>query len=689
MRLEVIAAANMLLWDDDNTGMYSLWGDPYLISNTPQATSDTAAATITPPQLLTPSNKGDPIANFYVSPQGNDANPGTISAPFATLTHARDVVRTINKDMKGPINVFLRGGLYEIPDTIVFDENDSGNNGFSINYQAYPGETPIISGGKEVKGAWQPVTGEPYYKLQLADDIQPFRNLYVNNQREPRAYTETAVTGTGWWQGDWSKKDGIIINKSSLPASFARPQDLEAHWILEWVDARAPVETVKEYSKSADVIEMKEPYFLWQVSYENPQDDNNYWRPRWDAPFILENALEFLDQPGEWYYNKDTHELFYYPKSDENPQDLTVTIPQIETLVQIKGTSFAKIAHDLNFSGITFGYTSWMRASMYGTSMAMDQPSDGLNGELESNSPSAMELRNANKVNVSNDQFLHIGSTAIGMVNNDTNIKISGNLIQDISKNGITMGFITEVLNDDELSRMDPTENQNISVTDNLINQTGIEYWGSPAIEYNFGTDIQIDHNYIKDVVSAGIQITGYIQGCIPNCPTTSIVNVTNNRVDNIMFTGNWPNPLVRMMGGNGIYTNDSEPKVTIANNYVKNDTLYIQSACYALDMTPSGVDLLNNVCDSASTWLNVNEQETNVLVDNTYTNTSLITDVSANYAGYVPYSVPHNNLIIKFPVQVNGSKWPDAAQKIINEAGLESDYQYLLQYLPADTSSN
>jgi hypothetical protein len=37
----------------------------------------------------------------------------------------------------------------------------------------------------------------------------------------------------------------------------------------------------------------------------------------------------------------------------------------------------------------------------------------------------------------------------------------------------------------------------------------------------------------------------------------------------------------------------------------------------------------------------------------------------------------------------VNGSKWPDAAQKIINEAGLESDYQYLLQYLPADTSSN
>jgi hypothetical protein len=330
-----------------------------------------------------------------------------------------------------------------------------------------------------------------------------------------------------------------------------------------------------------------------------------------------------------------------------------------------------------------------MRASMYGTSMAMDQPSDGLNGELESNSPSAMELRNANKVNVSNDQFLHIGSTAIGMVNNDTNIKISGNLIQDISKNGITMGFITEVLNDDELSRMDPTENQNISVTDNLINQTGIEYWGSPAIEYNFGTDIQIDHNYIKDVVSAGIQITGYIQGCIPNCPTTSIVNVTNNRVDNIMFTGNWPNPLVRMMGGTGIYTNDSEPKVTIANNYVKNDTLYIQSACYALDMTPSGVDLLNNVCDSASTWLNVNEQETNVLVDNTYTNTSLITDVSANYAGYVPYSVPHNNLIIKFPVQVNGSKWPDAAQKIINEAGLESDYQYLLQYLPADTSSN
>ena len=35
-------------------------------------------------------------ATYYVAPDGDDANPGTITAPFKTLQHARDVVRTVN-----------------------------------------------------------------------------------------------------------------------------------------------------------------------------------------------------------------------------------------------------------------------------------------------------------------------------------------------------------------------------------------------------------------------------------------------------------------------------------------------------------------------------------------------------------------------------------------------------------------
>src|SRR5262245_40416098 len=86
-------------------------------------------------------------ATFYVSPSGSDGNPGTFAAPFATVAKARDVVRTINGNMTGDIIVNLRGGVYPLSGAIVFNEADSGTNGYNVIYQAYSGETPILEGG--------------------------------------------------------------------------------------------------------------------------------------------------------------------------------------------------------------------------------------------------------------------------------------------------------------------------------------------------------------------------------------------------------------------------------------------------------------------------------------------------------------------------------------------------------------
>ncbi|MFI7300722.1 right-handed parallel beta-helix repeat-containing protein, partial [Streptomyces sp. NPDC050121] len=64
-------------------------------------------------------------ATYYVAPNGNDGNPGTITAPFKTLQHARDVVRMVNDNMTGDINVYLRGGNYPVSSTIGFTSADS------------------------------------------------------------------------------------------------------------------------------------------------------------------------------------------------------------------------------------------------------------------------------------------------------------------------------------------------------------------------------------------------------------------------------------------------------------------------------------------------------------------------------------------------------------------------------------
>src|ERR1017187_6622584 len=87
---------------------------------------------------------------YYVAPVGNDANPGTPEKPFATLQRAQGAVRQKHGD------VFLRGGTYYLPATLVFTAEDSGTKDAPVVFQNYQGEQPVISGGVRLENLnWQ------------------------------------------------------------------------------------------------------------------------------------------------------------------------------------------------------------------------------------------------------------------------------------------------------------------------------------------------------------------------------------------------------------------------------------------------------------------------------------------------------------------------------------------------------
>src|SRR3954468_2764826 len=100
-------------------------------------------------------------AEFIISPAGTALNPGAKSKPFASLGRARDEVREQkrrkpNQDFK----VFLRGGVYELKETVVFSLQDSATAGHTITYGAYPGETPVLSSGASLRN-WKRLVQEP------------------------------------------------------------------------------------------------------------------------------------------------------------------------------------------------------------------------------------------------------------------------------------------------------------------------------------------------------------------------------------------------------------------------------------------------------------------------------------------------------------------------------------------------
>ncbi len=72
---------------------------------------------------------------FYVSPNGNDTNPGTLEQPWQTIQKAAATLAAGN-------TVYIRAGTY-------FEQvipQNSGSSGQFITYAAFPGETVMIDG---------------------------------------------------------------------------------------------------------------------------------------------------------------------------------------------------------------------------------------------------------------------------------------------------------------------------------------------------------------------------------------------------------------------------------------------------------------------------------------------------------------------------------------------------------------
>src|SRR5581483_10556057 len=116
-------------------------------------------------------------ADFYISPDGKDSWSGRLEAPnaaksdgpFATVERARKAVQGIKKGHSGPITVMLRGGTYFLSAPLTFDHSDSGSSNAPVIYEGFPGEKPVISGGRLITG-WTNSSGNAWtVKLNSSD----------------------------------------------------------------------------------------------------------------------------------------------------------------------------------------------------------------------------------------------------------------------------------------------------------------------------------------------------------------------------------------------------------------------------------------------------------------------------------------------------------------------------------------
>ncbi|MDX9981186.1 MAG: choice-of-anchor D domain-containing protein, partial [Lentisphaeria bacterium] len=144
--------------------------------------------------------------DYYVAPDGNDANLGTIEAPFSTIEQARDTVANfyqLGVEPAGGITVWLRGGRYEISAQVLFDQTHAATASAPVAYRGYPGEGVRLTGSRRLEAAWfTPVTD--------ADPVWARLDSAAQGQVVKANLTANGITNFGTLLRRGFGKDGVL-----------------------------------------------------------------------------------------------------------------------------------------------------------------------------------------------------------------------------------------------------------------------------------------------------------------------------------------------------------------------------------------------------------------------------------------------------------------------------------------------
>lgn len=584
---------------------------------------------------------------LYVSPSGNDVNPGTEQAPFKTIGKAKETARTLSGGMTGDIEILLRDGTYSQLTPLEFTEADSGKNGYFVIYRSYPGESAMISGGRRITGWVEHDAVKGIYKSPVGTSLQT-RQLFVNGVRAIRARSAGGLTNPQKTAEGYTSDDVAV-------ASWNNPGDLELNFHDLWTHSRVPVQSVTVSGGKAQFL-LEQP--AWNaVSVRGLTSAT--------LPVYYENAYELLDEAGEWYYDGTGGMLYYKPRAWEELSTAEVIAPVAEKLMSIKGASPDRPVRNLQFENLHFSYTTWMRPS---SSLGH---SDAQNNHLRySGSPdelpdAAIMMEYANTVNFEGNDFSRLGITGIRMDLGVQNTMIRGNRFYDISGGAVNAGqpisSIRDIFNPEDHRKVV----KNNDIVNNLFHDIGVDYKSAAAVSAGYPVDMDISHNEMYNLPYSGTHI-GYGWDKLFDAVTKG-VRIENNLIYDLMGMGIRDGGAIYSLGPTGGKPDD---KNLVRGNYIRNQM--DDSAVLYSDEGSTYWRFENNVIDLSESppwhgskrWYQAYKATIHDvdLVNNYVTDSKIVNNgVNVTEAGTTMIA--------------DGGNWPQAAHDIMAGAGIQPAY--------------
>ena len=597
--------------------------------------------------------KNEIYKELYVSQNGDDNNTGSIENPFKTLKRAKEEVASLRESMTGDIIVNINPGYYELTEEERFLVEHGGKDKYNVIYQGTDifNET-VISGGRKITG-WKKTDNELYTAHFETDE--EIRELYINDYPAVRAKSKYRYNFIEAFKEEGSQwqYDGIYVDKRNFPDNFMYPHDLEFIWEIIFPCHRILVNSITE-EDGRYRVKMDQPSFGGRnLTHSVTGIVSTH------SSFYIENDLTLLDEPGEFFYDKYTKTMYYYPREGENPLTDEIYAGVTQGLMRIEGNDLDNRIKNITFRNLSFKYSTWTdwydTAGYVGESETMKFYKLNEDGLYEQDTdpykyliPSQINVNYAENVNFNSCVFACLGSSALAYRNAVVNSSIIGNVFKDLSGSGISVGISENQLPEDWGIV------KNLVITNNVMRRIAYQYRTCSALVAYYANGLTISHNDLEDCAYSGISV-GWGFGF-------DFVESANHRIsyNRVVST------VIANTDGAHLYTLGPLRNTEIFRNYCTKTSDWRGGIYY--DEGTGYVKSYENVVEGVKNWLWAREgaglYKTSVYNNYHDTGTSQL-DPQVTY---------YNNTIVK------DGKWPEEAIKIKNEAGLEKPYSNLLK---------